>query len=213
MPIDYLLQGLLIGFSVAAPVGPIGVLCIKRTLNEGRISGFITGLGAAVADSVYGCIAGFGITVVSSFLEQQMLWFKLLGGIVLLYMGVTFLRSKPASQEATVQGGGLIKNFASTLLLTLTNPSTIFSFVAIFAGMGLGMSEANRSVSTSIAVVAGVFVGSALWWLILSSVVGFMQNKLTARHLIWVNRLSGMIILCFGIWAIISGISLTLAAG
>src|SRR3990172_8990998 len=132
------LKGLLLGFSIAAPVGPIGVLCIRRTLAEGRTAGFASGLGAATADALYGSIAGFGLTIVSSFLIDQSHWLQLAGGIFLLYLGIkTFL----AKSKETIETGspleksrGIIGNYASTFLLTLTNPLTILSFIAIFAG-------------------------------------------------------------------------------
>lgn len=202
MTTHYLISGFLIGFSVAAPVGPIGVLTIRRTLTEGRISGFVTGMGAAMADTVYGIIAGFGLTAISSFLLAQEFWMKLIGGLFLLFLGIKFFVTKPASTAANVHSKGLFNNFISTFFLTVTNPTTILSFLAIFAGLGLGTTKTDYS--SSITLVLGVFIGSALWWLLLSSIVSFFQSKITPDRLIWINRLSGLIIISFGLFALYS---------
>ena len=202
MPLDYLIKGIIIGFSIAAPVGPIGVLTIKRTLAEGRLSGFVTGMGAAMADTVYGFIAGFGLTVISAFLLTQAFWIKLIGGLFLLFLGVKSFLSKPASNAAKLDSKGLFSNFVSTFFLTLTSPVTILSFVAIFAGLGLGTTKTDYT--SSLSLVFGIFLGSALWWLILSSVVGFFQTKITPERLVWINRLSGLILLSFGLLALYS---------
>lgn len=202
MTSDYLLKGFIIGFSIAAPVGPIGVLTIKRTLTEGRISGFVTGMGAAFADAAYGAVAGFGIIAVSSFLISQEFTIKLIGGLFLIYLGVKSFLSKPATKEATVAGKGLWNNLISTFFLTLTNPSTILSFVAIFAGLGLAAETADYI--SSMAIVFGVFMGSALWWFILSSIVSFFRHNITSDKLVWVNRLSGLVLGSFGLFALYS---------
>ncbi|HEY1047973.1 MAG TPA: LysE family transporter [Bacteroidia bacterium] len=202
MTTDYLIKGLIIGFSVAAPVGPIGVLTIKRTLTEGRTSGFVTGMGAALADTVYGVVAGFGLAAVSSFILTQEFWMKLVGGLFLLFLGIKSFVTKPASKAANIDSKGLFNNFISTFFLTVTNPSTIFSFLAIFAGLGLGTTKTDYS--SSMTLVLGVFIGSALWWLILSSTVSYFQSKITPNRLIWINRLSGSIIISFGLLALYS---------
>src|SRR5215470_8265867 len=138
MAFEFLLKGILIGFAIAAPVGPIGVLCIRRSLAEGQRMGLVTGLGAATADAGYGCVAGFGLTAVSGFMVGQKLWLGLLGGLFLLYLGARTFFSKPVDQAAPVAGKGLSSAYLSTFLLTLTNPMTILSFAAVFAGFGLG---------------------------------------------------------------------------
>lgn len=202
MTIEYLIKGLIIGFSVAAPVGPIGVLTIKRTLAEGRISGFVTGMGAAMADTVYGVIAGFGLTAISSFLLTHEFWMKLVGGLFLLFLGIKSFITKPASKAAIIDSKGIFKNFISTFFLTVTNPSTIFSFLAIFAGLGIGTTKSDYISSSTL--VVGVFWGSALWWLILSSLVSNFQSKITPDRLYWINRISGLIIITFGVLALYS---------
>jgi len=204
MDIGFLLKGSLIGLSIAAPVGPIGVLCIRRTLAEGRLTGLVSGLGAATADSVYGCIAGFGLTFISNFLVSQQAWLRLIGGAFLCYLGIRTLLAKPAGQAAAVQGGGLFGAYASTFFLTLTNPLTILSFAAIFAGLGL--SATHGSYLSAGLLVAGVFAGSACWWLFLSTAVGAFRIRFRVSGLQWVNRISGVIILGFGVIALIGAL-------
>ena len=200
MDAGFLLRGLIIGFSIAAPVGPIGILCIRRTLSEGRASGFLSGLGAATADALYGCVAGFGLTVISGFLVGQRFWIQLIGGLFLLALGVKTLRSVPAERAAGASGSGLAASYVSTLLLTLTNPMTILSFAGIFAA--LGVAETGGDVSAATLLVLGVFIGSAAWWLLLSGGVGLLREKISAGVLRWTNRLSGAILLVFGILAV-----------
>jgi threonine/homoserine/homoserine lactone efflux protein len=158
-----------------------------------------TGLGAATADAAYGCVAGFGLTVISSFLVGQRFWLSLIGGLFLCYLGIRTFMSKPAERAAEVRGGGLFSAFLSTLFLTLTNPMTILSFVAVFAGFGLGASPDYLSASI---LVAGVFVGSALWWLLLSSGVALFRERVSEGWMQTINRLSGGIILAFGLYAL-----------
>jgi threonine/homoserine/homoserine lactone efflux protein len=200
MDYSLFLRGLLIGFSIAAPVGPIGVLCIRRTLTDGRLSGLVSGLGAATADAIYGCVAGFSLTFISSFLVGQQLWLRLFGGLFLLYLGIKTLLSKPAEQAAKADGTGLLGAYASTFLLTVTNPLTILSFVAIFAGLGL--ANTSGSYVSALILVLGVFLGSALWWFLLVGGVGLFRTKFNTQGLLWVNRISGMIITVFGVIAL-----------
>jgi len=200
MDIGLFLRGLIIGFSIAAPVGPIGILCIRRTLSEGRTSGFLSGLGAATADALYGCIAGFGLTMVSTFLVDQRFWIQLVGGVFLLALGVKTLRSAPAERAAAASGAGLAASYVSTFFLTLTNPMTILSFAGIFAA--LGVADTGGDLSAAASLVLGVFIGSAAWWLLLSGGVGLLREKLSAGLLRWTNRLSGAILLVFGIVAV-----------
>ena len=202
MNINFLLRGLVIGFSIAAPVGPIGILCIRRTINGGRISGLVSGLGAATADSIYGCVAGFGLAFISNFLVKQQIWLHLIGGAFLCYLGIKTLLAKPANQAAVVRENGLLGDYASIFFLTLTNPMTILSFAAIFAGLGLASIRGNYG-SAGI-LVLGVFIGSALWWLVLSSGVGIFRKKFNSNSLQWVNRISGVIITGFGLFALLS---------
>jgi threonine/homoserine/homoserine lactone efflux protein len=268
-------RGLALGLAIAAPVGPIGVLCIRRTLAEGRLAGLVSGLGAATADAIYGFIAAFGLTFISSLLISYQDAIRLVGGMFLLYLGVKTLRAPVASSrgfdtpqtatqptaqagfdtpqtatqptaqtgfdtpqtatqptaqtgfdtpqtatQPTAQtgfdnpqtatqptaakpiGGGLLGNYASTLALTLTNPMTILSFAAVFAGLGVG--AASGDYASAAILVLGVFLGSALWWLALSGAVSLLRSRMTPRGLRWVNRVSGLIILGFGVAALAS---------
>lgn len=202
MELSFLFKGLLLGFSIAAPVGPIGVLCIRRTIADGRAAGLLSGLGAATADALYGCVAGFGMVLISNFLVSQQTWIRLIGGAFLCYLGIKTLLTKPAAEPAAVKRKGLLGAYASTFFLTLTNPMTILSFAAVFAGLGL--ADSNGSYSSAGILVLGVFCGSAAWWLILSSVVGLFREKFNLTALKWVNRISGIVILAFGIYALFS---------
>lgn len=197
---DVFLRGLLIGFSIAAPVGPIGVLCIRRTLTEGRLAGFLSGMGAASADMFYGAVAAFGLTAVQNLLLGQSDWLRVVGGIFLLYLGVKTFLSKPAEHAAKASRGGLFGAYISTFFLTITNPLTILSFIAIFAGLRL--AETNGDYASATFMVLGVFLGSAAWWLTLSTGVSFLRKKFTPTLLIWVNRLAGVIIFVFGLAAL-----------
>lgn len=202
MYIGFLLKGLIIGFSIAAPVGPIGLLCIRRTMAEGRTAGLVSGLGAATADAIYGCIAGFGLTFISTLLISHQLWFRVIGGLFLCYLGIKTFFSRPADQTANGKENGLIGAYASTLFLTLTNPMTILSFAAIFAGLGVANTSGNY-LSAGV-LVLGVFSGSALWWLLLSGGVSLFQAKFNLHELKWVNRISGILILLFGLYVLLS---------
>jgi threonine/homoserine/homoserine lactone efflux protein len=201
MDAAFLERGLIIGLSIAAPVGPVSLLCIRRTLAEGRLSGIVSGLGAATADAAFGCVAGLGLTYISNIMIDQRSWLRLIGGLFLCYLGIRLLLARPAEQTALpTKGNGLIYAYASTLLLTLTNPMTILSFAAFFAGLGL--ASAGNGYASSGALVLGVFIGSAIWWLILSSAVGAFRERCSQLGLQWVNRISGAMIAGFGLAAL-----------
>ena len=196
------IRGVIIGFSIAAPVGPIGVLCIRRTLTDGRAAGLATGLGAATADSLYGCLAAFGLTALTGALVGAQMWIRLIGGAFLLYLGVRTFFAKPSRRAAEARGSGLLSAYASTFLLTLTNPMTILSFVAVFAALGLGTTHPEPLAAA--VLVLGVFVGSAIWWLTLSGGVSVFRSRFDEAKLRWVNRISGCVIAAFGAAAILT---------
>jgi threonine/homoserine/homoserine lactone efflux protein len=198
-----IVQGLVIGFSIAAPVGPIGVLCIRRSITDGPRIGLLTGLGAASADAVYGAIAAFGLTAVSGLLIKYRFLLGLIGGLFLCYLGIRTFLAKPREQCETPPRVGGLMAFGATFALTLTNPMTILSFAAVFAGLGVGAAPNYRAAAL---LVAGVFVGSALWWLLLSSSVGLLRARITPAWMHWINRGSGAVILCFGIYALVSAV-------
>lgn len=202
--LSIVLRGLVIGFSIAAPVGPIGVLCIRRTLADGRLVGFSCGLGAASADAAYGCVAAFGLTTLSEFLVGQQFWLRLVGGVFLLCLGMKAFLQRPAEREAAASGPskGFAGAYASTFVLTITNPTTILSFAAIFAGLGL--VETSGGYAAAGVLIVGVFLGSALWWFLLSGGVSLLRWRLGRGALRWVNRVSGLIILGFGVAVLLS---------
>jgi threonine/homoserine/homoserine lactone efflux protein len=196
----FLIKGLVIGVSIAAPVGPIGILCMRRSLRDGMGMGFLAGLGAATADAGYGAVAGFGLTAVSGFIILHRFWICLIGGAFLCYLGVRTFLSKPAGGPAPEKGGRALAVYGSTLLLTLANPSTILSFAVVFAAFGLG---ATVDYPAAASLVIGVFVGSAIWWLILSGGVSLVRNRVNASWMQAVNRASGSVLFAFGIYALL----------
>ncbi len=196
-----MLRGIIIGFAIAAPVGPIGVLCIQRTLNRGASFGFVSGLGAATADACYGIIAAFSVAAVFNFLNAQKVWFSLAGGLYLGYLGIKAFRTVPDSKIEASNGMGRISAYLSIFALTLTNPMTIFAFAAVFAGFGFGDTDGNYL--NAVILVIGVFTGSALWWLTLSGITGLIRRKFNTTHLAWVNRVSGGVILGFAVYIIV----------
>ncbi len=202
MEASFFVRGLLIGLSIAATVGPMSVLCIQRTINKGQLYGLVSGLGIATADAVYGGIAAFGVTLIANFLVSQQLWIRLIGGMFLLYLGIKTLLTRPAERAASASANGFVGAYASTFLLTLTNPLTILSFAAIFAGIGVG--GASKSYVSATIVVGGVLIGSTLWWCILTGGISLLSSRFTARWLLWINRISGVIIALFGIIALVS---------
>jgi threonine/homoserine/homoserine lactone efflux protein len=199
MILNFMFKGMVVGFAIAAPVGPIGVLCIRRSLAEGRQVGLVTGLGAATADAVYGCVAAFGLTVISGFLVGHRSWLAFFGGLFLCYLGVRTFMSKPPRQGLKIRSGGLLAAYLSTLFLTLTNPTTILSFAAVFAGFGLGATPDYLAAS---ALVAGVFLGSAFWWFVLSSGVAVFRSRVSLVWMQAVNRLWGCVLAVFGLYAL-----------
>jgi threonine/homoserine/homoserine lactone efflux protein len=200
--IYHFVKGVIIGLSIAVPVGPIGILCIRRTLTQGRIIGFLSGLGAATADAFYGAIAGFGLTFLSNLLVGQQTGLRLIGGGLLCIIGVKTFLSKPAEEGSSAEGNTIWGAYLSTFILTLTNPMTILFFAAVFAGLGVGTGS-DHYVSAGI-LVLGVFVGSGSWWLVLSGFTGLLRGMFDMRRMQWLNRISGLIIVGFGLVAFLS---------
>jgi threonine/homoserine/homoserine lactone efflux protein len=197
----FFLKGLIIGFAMAVPIGPIGVMCIRKTLAEGHSRGLIIGLGGATADSLFGSIAAFGLTFVSDLIASQQFWLRLVGGGLLLFLGIRTLRLKRKDPIIPFDNKGLLGSYVSAFLLALTNPLTIFAFVAVFAAFGLG----HRLIIISACIlVLGVFVGSCLWFLSLGFVATFFRKKLDRGGLRWVNRISGVLIILSGVAAFVS---------
>ena len=192
----FLLKGLFIGFSVAAPIGVVGLLCINRTLLQGSSIGFVSGLGAATAHGIYGFIAGFGLTFISDFLIEEQFHLRLFGGIYLYYLGIKTFVSKPIYKKPGINSSNLINSYLSSLVVAITNPLTILSFAGVFAGLGLANKTTNYD--SAIFLVLGVFLGSACWWFILSGSIGLLRDNLDSQTLRLLNRISGIMILFFG---------------
>lgn len=197
----FFLKGAAIGFAIAAVVGPISVLCFRRALAEGPLAGLISGLGAATADALYGAVAGFGLAFIATFLVEQRAWLGLAGGVFLCYLGVRTLLAAPATVANSAPAlGSLARGYATTFLLTLTNPMTILSFVAVFAGLGLGTAAGDYLAASWL--VLGVFLGSTLWWVVLAGGAAWLKARSGAGLLRAVNRASGLVIFGFGAWAL-----------
>jgi len=189
------IRGLAAGLIIAAPVGPVNVLCIRRTLKKGWKSGIRSGFGAALADTLYGAVAGFSITLVIEFLVREEFWIRLIGGIFLMGIGVMYYRKTPGPLEA---GGDDSPNsdVVSTLLLTVTNPTTVLSFLAVLATLGLGP---HRPLWQTSLLVGGIFCGSMAWWIVLASGVNLLRGKVTDGSMRWMNRIAGIAIGGFGL--------------
>jgi len=199
MDLAFLARGLAVGFTVAAAVGPISVLTIRRTIAHGRLYGFVSGIGVALADASYAGIAAFGLTAITSVLVGARVALGLIGGVFLIWVAIRTIRARPATSAVIADDRpGLPAAFLSIYALTMTNPMTILSFAGIFAGLGLaGQGGAEAALLT-----IGVFLGSSLWWILLTAIVGRVRDRVTPRAFRWINRISGISLLAFGIFAI-----------
>jgi threonine/homoserine/homoserine lactone efflux protein len=197
----FFLKGLIIGFGMAVPVGPVGILCIRKTLADGHSRGLIIGLGAATADSLFGSIAAFGLTFVSDLIASQQFWLRLVGGSILLFLGIRTFRARRKDPIIPFDNKGLLGSYLSAFLLVLTNPVTIFAFIAVFAAFGLGH---KLFIISACILVLGVFAGSGLWFLMLSYVATTFRKKLDSDGLRWVNRIAGVLIILSGAAALVS---------
>jgi threonine/homoserine/homoserine lactone efflux protein len=192
-----ILDGVLIGFAASVPLGPIGVLCIQRTLQRGRLAGFISGLGAATSDTLYAIIAGFSISYVVAFIEEQFFWLQIFGALILILLGVYIFRSNPAVQLRKQRGrkSSLIQDFVSTFLITISNPLAVFLFIAFFASFRA--VNTDTGILGQMVLIGGVFTGAAAWWLILTSIVSLFRSAVNLRRLYWINKIAGAAIIVF----------------
>ena len=197
-----LLKGIALGFALAVPVGPIGVLCIQRSLTYGTHHGFATGFGAATADAFYGAVAAFGLATVSTTLIEHQYGIQLVGGIFLIILGVITLLARPSVNRRNDKSSGLLSSYFSSLILTATNPITAIIFIAAIATLGMA-AIADDYVAATV-LVAGVFTGSALWLSILSSIAGYFRTSVSNSFVFWANRVSGGLIIFFGVVALLS---------
>ena len=207
MSFPTLIQGIIIGFSIAAPIGPIGIICMRRTLAGGTLAGFVSGLGAATADMLYGAVAAYGLTIISAFLISQSEWLRFGGGLFLVFLGAKTMLSSPKAENSPgpiqVSKRALIGNYFSTFVLTASNPLTILSFSAVFTGFGSRFLH-SQDFSAASLMVLGIFLGSACWWLLLTYLVSIFKNRITRSTMIWINRIAGILILAFGVVALIT---------
>ncbi|MDQ0456095.1 LysE family translocator [Rhizobium paknamense] len=197
-----LVKGFLLGFAVAAPIGPIGTLCINRTMERGFWYGVSAGLGAAIGDMIFAVIAAAGFAATQHVLETISLPLKIIGGLLILIMGIRIFQARPAVAAAKVEAADLVKTTISTFLLTITNPATIFGFAVLFAGAGL----ADTKGVSPFFLVAGVFLGSLAWWCILCGTVNWLHRRLPDHFTVWVSRASAVFLIGFGV------VTLSLAA-
>ncbi|MBP1905513.1 threonine/homoserine/homoserine lactone efflux protein [Paenibacillus turicensis] len=197
-----LLKGCFIGLAIAAPVGPVGVICIRRSLAQGAKYGFISGLGAATADAIYGCVAAFGFTWLTSLLIGYQAWLQSLGGLLLVLLGIQTWYSKPANLNTEVSRKGLLAAYASVFAITITNPMTILAFAGIIAGADIAIAHSN--LGPALLLVAGVFTGSLIWWLFISFTASRLSTKIKPTSLLWINRASSIFIAFYGVWAFLS---------
>ncbi len=194
------LRGVAAGLMIAVPVGPVNVICIQRTLEKSWKSGMLSGVGAALADTMYGAIAGFGVSLVISFLIREQFWFRLIGGFVLMGIGIAYYFKAPGSLERDKVHSSGKSDLASVFLLTATNPTTILSYIVVLATLGLG---AQRPLWQTSLLVGGIFVGSMSWWTVLATGMNLLRDKVTDRTMWWMNRVAGVAIGCFGLLNVI----------
>jgi threonine/homoserine/homoserine lactone efflux protein len=202
-------RGLVVGFTIAAAVGPISLLTIRRTIAHGHLYGLVSGLGVASADASYAGIAAFGLTAISSLLISGRVALGLVGGAIIVYLGIRTIRSHPGEVASATDRPGLASAFGTIYALTMTNPMTILSFAAVFAGFGFA-AGATTFVDAAV-LTLGVWAGSGLWWVVLTAVVAWLRGRVSTRGLTWINRISGTALVGFGLVAI--GVAISVAAG
>jgi threonine/homoserine/homoserine lactone efflux protein len=196
-------KGVMAGLAIAVPVGPVNVLCASRTLSKGRLSGLMSGFGAATADALYGAIAGFSITYLIEFLETHEFWIRVFGGILLVIIGILYFRKPPQKVNRDEDESDPHSDYASTLLLTLTNPTTVLSFMAVLAGLGM---SGQRQWWLTFLLVGGIFCGSMLWWIILVLLVNHFRDRFDEKAMRAMNRIAGIAIGGFGVTTFLIGI-------
>ena len=197
---ELLFRGIIAGLAISAPVGPINVICVSRTVTKSWLSGVISGLGAAVADSFYGAIAGFSISFVIDFLLREQKNLRFFGGFLLIGLGVWYYFKKAPAEREKKEGEVEHTDFVSTFLLALTNPTTVLSFLAVLAVLGLGKHSIGWP---TLGLVVGIFAGSMAWWLLLTGVTHRLRDKFNDKAMAWMNRIGGLAIGAFGIIMIV----------
>ena len=204
MELQFFIKGIIVGLLVSIPIGPMGVLCVQRTLNKGKSSGFSSGMGIATADAIFALVAGLGISFIIHFLREQQLIIKIIGGLVIAFIGLKIFIANPVKQykKHRREGKNLFEDFVSILFMALSNPLTIFLYIAIFAG--LNVQDVSAGYSSALMVVVGVFAGASFSWYIISTIVNYFRASIRLRRLMWINRIAGLTIILFGVFAICS---------
>lgn len=204
MGIELFWKGFLVGLMVSIPLGPIGVLCVQRTLNKGRKSGFFSGLGASAADTIFAVIAGFGVNYIIHFVKEQQIYFQIFGGILVIFLGIHIFYTNPVRQlrMQRMNKNKLSQDFFSVFVLTITNPMAILLFVAMFAGINIATD--SKGIFDMTGLITGVFAGSASWWFLLSGFVNFWRHRFRLKSIWWMNKVAGVLIFLLGILAIAS---------
>jgi threonine/homoserine/homoserine lactone efflux protein len=200
MIFQILIKGLVLGFVSSIPLGPIGIICIQRTLGKGRLAGFVSGLGAATADTFLAIIAGLGLSFIIDFITHL----RLVGGILVMLIGLQIFFKSPVKQvrERRLKKNNLWTDYLSVLILTLSNPLAIFLFIAIFTGLNL--VNGSQNFFSHLSIFVGIFCGASSWWFVLSSLVSTYRSKFRLKYLWWLNKITGLIIFLFGLTALIS---------
>jgi len=194
--LELLLRGAIAGIAISAPVGPVNVLCVSRTLTRGRTQGIVSGVGAAAADTIYGSIAGFSISFIISWLIRELFWIRLVGGVLLIAIGAVYYFKRPKSLQEAAQIKSAGSDMASTFLLTLTNPTTVLSFLAVLAVLGLAE---HRPWTLTVFLVLGIFTGAMFWWILLAGIAGHFRDRFNDRGVVWINRIGAVAIGIFGL--------------
>lgn len=203
MLLTLLIKGILVGLLASIPLGPVGIICIQRTINKGKLSGFLSGIGAASADTIFAAIAGFSLTFIISYIEEKQIIFQAVGGIVVLLLGIKIFYTNPIKQlrRHKRKKNNLLEDYLSVLLVTITNPLAIFLFIALFASLGIVAEGAG--ITSSLVATGGVFIGAAAWWYILITLVDIFRAKFRLKQLWWINKISGTLIFALGAVALI----------
>lgn len=199
-----MIKGIITGLLVSVPLGPIGILVIQRTLNKGRMSGFISGLGATAADTIFALIAGLGLSIIINFIRDRQVFFQIAGGLFVIYIGLRIFYTNPvkALKLQRMNKTMLSQDFVSVFLLTISNPMAIFIFLAIMAAINIGGDQLNFFELS--VLLAGVFTGAAVWWFIISSIANRFRKRIRLRSIWWMNKITGTVVFIFGIAVLVS---------
>jgi threonine/homoserine/homoserine lactone efflux protein len=204
--ITALVKGIIVGLGASIPLGPLGVLCVQKTLGNGRNSGFITGLGASVSDTFYAAISLMGLAFIQNLIDENMDWVMFIGGLIIMYIGVKIYLTNPIKQiKQKNKNKKHVEDFFEALFMTITNPGAIFLILGLFAAVGINVGE-SVSKSTLIATLWGVFAGSAAWWFALSTTINVFRKRFRIKQLMMINKISGIVIFVLGLISMFNGV-------